>query len=73
MATHVKDVCNNELWDKDWFIRGITKNGKKIGTSIDKEGKVHLESNAWAVLSGAASEEKGIKAMDSEKELLGTP
>lgn len=73
MATHVKDVCNNELWDKDWFIRGITKNGKKIGTSTDKEGKVHLESNAWAVLSGAASEEKGIKAMDSVKEYLATP
>ena len=70
---HVKDVCNNELWDKDWFIRGITKNGKKIGTSTDKEGKVHLESNAWAVLSGAASEEKGIKAMDSVKEYLATP
>ena len=73
MATHVKDVCNNELWDKDWFIRGITKNGKKIGTSTDKEGKVHLESNAWAVLSGVASEEKGIKAMDSVKEYLATP
>ena len=73
MAMHVKDVCNNELWDKDWFIRGITKNGKKIGTSTDKEGKVHLESNAWAVLSGAASEEKGIKAMDSVKEYLATP
>ena len=73
MAMHVKDVCNNELWDKDWFIRGITKNGKKIGTSTDNEGKVHLESNAWAVLSGAASEEKGIKAMDSVKEYLATP
>ena len=73
MAMHVKDVCNNELWDKDWFIRGRTKNGKKIGTSTDKEGKVHLESNAWAVLSGAASEEKGIKAMDSVKEYLATP
>ena len=73
MAMHVKDVCNNELWDKDCFIRGITKNGKKIGTSTDKEGKVHLESNAWAVLSGAASEEKGIKAMDSVKEYLATP
>ena len=52
MATHVKDVCNNELWDKDWFIRGITKNGKKIGTSTDKEGKVHLESNAMGSIVG---------------------
>lgn len=70
---HVKQVCDEELWDEEWFIRGITKNGKKIGTKGDKEGKIHLESNAWAVLSGAASKEKGIKAMDSIEKYLYTP
>ena len=73
MAEHVKEVCNTELWDEDWFIRGITKNGKKIGTKVDKEGKVHLESNSWAVLSGAATKEKGLKAMDSVDQYLYTP
>ena len=67
------NVCNRELWDKEWFIRGITKNGKKIGTSEDAEGKVHLESNAWAVLSGAADVEKGKRAMDSVDKYLFTP
>jgi N,N'-diacetylchitobiose phosphorylase len=69
----VKKVCDNELWDKEWFIRGITKNGKKIGTSEDKEGKIHLESNAWAVLSGVAADEKGTTAMDSIDRYLYTP
>ena len=69
----VGNVCNRELWDKEWFIRGITKNGKKIGTSEDAEGKVHLESNAWAVLSGAADVEKGKRAMDSVDKYLFTP
>lgn len=73
LANQVKEVCNNELWDQEWYIRGITKNGKKIGTIEDKEGKIHLESNAWAVLSGAATTEKGIKAMDSVYEHLYTP
>ena len=73
MKARVKEVCDRELWDEDWFIRGITKNGRKIGTKQDKEGKIHLESNAWAVLSGAASYEKGVKAMDSVKEWLFTP
>lgn len=72
VAEKVKQVCNTELWDEEWFIRGITKNGKKIGTAQDKEGKVHLESNAWAVLSGAADYEKGIKAMDSIDKYLYT-
>lgn len=73
IASRVKDVCNEELWDGRWFIRGITRNGKKIGTKEDREGRVHLESNAWAVLSGAADEEKGRLAMDSVDEYLYTP
>ena len=73
MRERVGNVCNRELWDKEWFIRGITKNGKKIGTSEDAEGKVHLESNAWAVLSGAADVEKGKRAMDSVDKDLFTP
>lgn len=73
IARRVKKVCNEQLWDGKWFIRGITKNGKKIGTKEDLEGKVHLESNAWAVLSGAAEKEKGRLAMDSVEEYLYTP
>lgn len=61
----IKEACERVLWDKDWYIRGITKSGKKIGTSLDTEGKVHLESNAWAVLSGAASRERAEKAIDA--------
>lgn len=72
MKDKVKQVCNSELWDEEWFIRGITKNGKRIGTKEDKEGKIHLESNAWAVLSGAADFEKGKKAMDSVDKYLYT-
>jgi N,N'-diacetylchitobiose phosphorylase len=73
MRAQVKQVCDEVLWDKKWFIRGITKNGKKIGTMEDVEGKIHLESNAWAVLSGAAVSDKGKSAMDSVEEFLYTP
>lgn len=72
MACKVKKVCETQLWDGDWYIRGITKNLKKIGTKNDVEGKVHLESNAWAVLSGASDYERGIKAMDSVHKYLAT-
>ena len=73
LAEHVKQVCNAKLWDGSWYIRGITKDGKKIGTHTDAQGRVHLESNAWAVLSGAAPEDRAIKAMDSVYEYLFTP
>ncbi|MDD3794668.1 MAG: GH116 family glycosyl hydrolase [Lachnospiraceae bacterium] len=73
MADQVKKVCNTKLWDGEWFIRGITKNGKKIGTKEDKEGRVHLESNAWAILSGAADTEKSEKALEAIDHYLYTP
>ena len=73
VADKVKKVCNSQLWDKKWFIRGITKNGRKIGTFEDTEGRVHLESNSWAVLSGAAEGDKAVAALDAIDEYLYTP
>jgi N,N'-diacetylchitobiose phosphorylase len=73
VRNQVKEVCETQLWDEDWFIRGITAGGRKIGTKQNEEGKIHLESNAWAVLSGAASKEQGKSAMDSIDRYLYTP
>ena len=72
VADHVKEVCEKELWDGKWYIRGITADGRKIGTHTDTEGKVHMECNTWAVLSGVASPERGLSAMDSVDEYLYT-
>lgn len=72
MAAKVKQACDENLWDGEWYIRGITASGRKIGTHHDKEGKVHMESNTWAVFSGAADEKHGAKAMDSVNQYLYT-
>ena len=73
LAERVRETCRRVLWDGQWFIRGITADGRKIGTQRDAEGRVHMESNTWAVISGAADREQGIKAMDSVYEYLFTP
>ena len=72
IAVDVKEKCESVLWDSEWYIRGITADNRKIGTQTDEEGRVHMESNTWAVLSGAAARERGIKAMDSVDEYLYT-
>lgn len=72
-ADKVQKACDRVLWDREWYIRGITKKGRKIGTFEDKEGRVHLESNAWAVLSGAAKGERALRAMDAIEKYLYTP
>ena len=73
IAEHVKEVSESVLWDGKWYIRGITAGNRKIGTQADTEGRVHMESNTWAVLSGVADHEHGISAMDSVDEYLYTP
>ena len=61
------------LWDNGWYIRGFTADGRAIGTHQDTEGRVHMESNTWAVISGAAPYEHGIQAMDAVDKYLYTP
>lgn len=73
MRTAVSAACETHLWDGKWYLRGFTAKGRPIGTDADPEGKVHMESNTWAVLSGAASAERGKQAMDSVDEWLFTP
>ncbi|MGM0549400.1 MAG: GH36-type glycosyl hydrolase domain-containing protein [Bacillota bacterium] len=70
IADQVKKACRENLWDGNWYLRGITGSGNKIGSKANKEGKVHLESNTWAVISGVATKKRGIKAMDAVDEFL---
>ncbi|TCL67327.1 N,N'-diacetylchitobiose phosphorylase [Hydrogenispora ethanolica] len=65
MAERVRKACEEHLWDGQWYIRGITAQGEKIGTQANDEGKVHLESNSLAVLSGAAAPERARLCMDA--------
>ncbi|MDR2149924.1 MAG: N,N'-diacetylchitobiose phosphorylase [Spirochaetaceae bacterium] len=69
----VHAVCEAELWNGEWYTRGITASGHKIGTPENTEGKVFMESNTWAVVSGVAAPERGKKAMDAVDSYLYTP
>jgi len=65
MAGKVREAIERELWDGEWYARGVTKAGIKIGVKENEEGKIFLESNSWAGLSGAASPERALSAMDA--------
>ena len=72
-AEQMKKTCQRVLWDGEWFLRGITGDNRPIGSHTASEGKVHLESNAWAVVSGAATPKQGELCMDAVDEYLYTP
>ncbi len=73
MAENVRLSVERELWDGEWYARGVTRAGIKIGVKTNKEGKIFLESNSWAGLSGAASPERARSAMDAVHKYLASP
>jgi N,N'-diacetylchitobiose phosphorylase len=73
LAEKVRAACEKELWDGEWYIRGITAKGVKVGTRENDEGKIFIESNTWAVVSDAASVERARSAMDAIDRHLFSP
>jgi len=59
-------------WDGEWYIRGISSTGAKLGSHELDEGKIYLEPNVWAAISGTVPIERAIGAMDSVHTHLST-
>jgi cellobiose phosphorylase len=68
----MKGIINKKAWDGDWYVRAYTDEMEPVGSRSCKEGKIYLESQAWAVLSGTADRERGTACMDSVYKLLAT-
>jgi len=71
-AAAVRKAAGDVAWDGDWFIRGISATGVRLGSAALPEGKIYLESNVWAVISGAAEEDRALQCMDSVHQHLAT-
>jgi N,N'-diacetylchitobiose phosphorylase len=70
IAEKVKQACEDQTWDGEWYVRGFTKKGIKIGTHESEEGKIFLNAQSWAVYSGVASEERAKKCLDAVDKYL---
>ncbi len=68
----IERVADEQLWDGAWWIRGYTRDGVKIGSHENAEGRIFLEHQAWPVIAGITTQERGEASMDSVRELLGS-
>ena len=60
-------------WDGDWFIWAIGEDGTIYGTRKAKEGQIYLNTQLWAVISGAATPEQSARCMQAVHDHLATP
>lgn len=72
MAKEMKKRINEKAWDGEWYMRAFDDNGTPVGTSKSEEGKIWLEPNSWAVMSGVAEGDRMIQTLDSIKKHLST-
>lgn len=50
-------------WDKDWFIRATTDQGDTLGSADNREGKIFLNAQTWAVINGLVDQTKAAELM----------
>ncbi|MGQ9780111.1 MAG: GH36-type glycosyl hydrolase domain-containing protein [Bacillota bacterium] len=68
----IKARLDEYAWDGEWFLRGYLDSGRKLGGRESEQAKIFINSQTWAVISGAADPEKGRLAMDSLGKYLAT-
>lgn len=70
-AQACNDAVNGHVWSGDWYGRGITDDNVLFGIAKDVEGRIYLNPQSWAILSGAADRDKQasiIKAIEAQLE-----
>lgn len=69
----VSGALNTHCWDGGWYIRGTNDLGEVIGSAKNQEGKIFLNAQTWAVISGVAQGERARMCMDAVLQHLETP
>lgn len=64
---------NEHLWDGEWYARGTTDHGEVFGSRRNRYGKIYLNAQSWAVLSGVAQGERALRCLEAVREHLDTP
>ncbi|MES2898497.1 MAG: NdvB protein [Pseudomonadota bacterium] len=72
-AAAMNSAANEHLWDGRWFARGITDDNVKFGVKTDTEGRIFLNPQAWAMLSGAASANQRAAMLAEVEDQLYSP
>jgi cellobiose phosphorylase len=66
----IKSAVNKHAWDGGWYIRCFDDNGRAVGSDHCDEGKIFVNTQSWAMISGVADEERTVSLLQSSKEKL---
>lgn len=64
----IQKVC----WDGEWFIWAIAEDGTVYGSKNYPEGQIYLNTQCWAVISGAANPAQTQQCLEATRARLST-
>ena len=70
--SNILAAVNANAWDGKWYLRCFDDAGGKIGSAENEEGRIFIEPQAWALITGAAGPERAADLTASCDELLQT-
>lgn len=62
-AQGLKAAIERDAWDGDWYRRGYFDDGTALGSVSSEECRIDSIAQSWAVISGAAPQERAARAM----------
>jgi cellobiose phosphorylase len=72
-AKNLRQAANQFGWDGGWYWRATSDEGNLIGSESNLEGKIFLNAQTWAVLSGLAGPERAEQALQAARDQLYQP
>ena len=69
----MKAILNRHAWDGNWYRYAFNDFGEPVGSKANKEGRIHLNAQTWAMIAGLPDQGrlgKILKAIDRD---LDTP
>lgn len=69
-AVVLQSKIGNSAWDGAWFLRAWFDDGTPLGSSKNEECRIDSIAQSWAVLSGAASDQRARQSMVSLDQML---
>jgi len=67
----IRSAVDQHGWDGKWFVRAYDAYGKPVGSAVNEEGRIYIESQGWCILGGVGIEDgRARTALDSVHEHL---
>lgn len=72
-AQTMTDRIEKAAWNGDWYTYGFTDDGMAYGAKENKEGKISLNTQSWAILAGIPNAEQTQKILAAVDKNLDGP